>query len=782
MKNCAKIIRVVGIVQGVGFRPYIARLADKLGVFGYVKNIGGSEVEIYIEGACQIVEMFIEKMFKEKPPVALIEDFYVEDVVPKNLKCFSIKPSEEKVLEPSMIPPDFGICEHCLHEALDKNSRWYLYPFNSCAWCGPRYSMMYRVPYDRENTSMRDFPLCEDCLNDYRDIHNLRRFHAQGISCPKCGPKIWLTDKDGKTLYGDYPIEKLLKTIGKLLDEGNIIAIKGIGGFHIASLATSDDVVLELRKRKMRPEKPFALMALNLEIVKKFAKLNNLTRRILVSMEKPIVLLPIEDNDFISKYVAPGLHLVGVMLPYTALHYLILRETHDKVLIMTSGNPVGKPMCTTNLCALKNLSNIVDYFIMHNREIVNRVDDSVVRETDGEITFLRRSRGYAPRWLTSPVGIKDTILAFGADLQSAGAVFFKNKIIPTQYIGDVDEFENLEFLSKTFEFFIKTYHLDLKKFVIVSDLHPNYQSTKLALEWGERFGKKVIRVQHHHAHIASVMVEKKIGIDENVIGIAVDGIGLGTDGNIWGGEIILANYENFERLGFLEYQPMPSGDLATIYPIRMLIGALSKKLDWVEIKAILESQDLVKHLKYGLREAEVSFMLAREPNAILTSSMGRILDAVSALLKVCFKRTYEGEPAMKLESLASMWSSPVDIIDLKVMRKDGKSVIQTSDLILGVLEMIYCREKREKIARTVLETLGYFLANIAVEEAERRGLHNIVVSGGAAVNSILIKSIRRYAKENDLTVMLPNKIPAGDGGVSVGQAIIGAFKTRSIVN
>lgn len=765
----AKYVRVIGIVQGVGFRPFIERLAKKIGLKGFVRNIGGSEVEIFVEGSIEQIEEFIEKIRELKPPPCEIEELYLEDAKPMGFNKFEIKPSLTTFKEPSMIPPDIGICEKCLEEVLDKNSRWYKYPFNSCAWCGPRYSMMYKVPYDRENTAMRDFPLCEDCQLEYDDINNIRRHHAQGISCPKCGPRIWLVDNRGELVEEKNVIE----VVSKLLDEGYIVSIKGLGGFHIASLATDDDVVLELRKRKRRKEKPFALMALDLETIEEFSYINPLLEKQLTSPQKPIVLLPKKENSFISKFVAPGLHLIGVMLPYTALHYLILKGVKDRVLIMTSGNPIGKPMCTTNECALKNLKNIVDYHLLHNREIVNRVDDSVVRETDGYITFLRRSRGYAPKWIRIPIKVNDVILAFGADLQTAGAVLFDDKLILTQYIGDVDEFENLDFLSKTLEFFIKTYNLDKRKYIIVSDKHPLYSSTKLAEEWSEKFNSPIFRVQHHHAHIASAMIENKIPMDDKVIGIAIDGVGLGNDNMIWGGEVLEVSYNNFLRLGHLEYQPMPSGDKATYYPLRMLVGILSKKMDYDEIFDLFKKNDLISKLKYGERELEISYKLARRDDTIKTSSIGRALDAVSALLGVCFERTYEGEPAMKLESFARGSNRYIDI-DIKVVKEKSMQIVKTSEMIVDLIE--YMNEDKKSIAYTFQKMLGESLAEIAIKEARKRGIDRIFVSGGAAVNSIIISSIKRKCEEEEIKFYLQTKLPAGDGGIAAGQAIIIASK------
>ena len=766
----ARIIRIIGIVQGVGFRPFIERLAKSIGLKGYVRNIGGSEVEIFVEGEKEKIEEFLDRIKKEKPPPAEIEEILVEKVKYVGYKDFVIKPSVSIVKEPSMIPPDIGICEQCLEEVLNPRSRWYMYPFNSCAWCGPRYSMMYRVPYDRENTSMRDFPLCEDCLAEYKDLNNIRRHHAQGISCPKCGPRIWLVDRSGDVVED----RDVINVAAKLLDEGYILSIKGLGGFHIAALATVDDVVLELRKRKRRREKPFALMALNVQIIEKFAYTSEILVKQLLSPQKPIVLLPKRDNSFISKYIAPGLHLIGVMLPYTALHYLILERTRDKVLIMTSGNPVGKPMCITNECALEKLKNIVDYHLLHNREIVNRVDDSVVRETNGRITFLRRSRGYAPKWIRLPLKFSDVVLAFGADLQTAGGILFDDKLILTQYIGDIDEFENLEFLANVLEFFMKTYDLWNRRKIVVADKHPQYASTRLALEWAEKHGGEIIRVQHHHAHVASAMVENRVKVDEKVVGIAIDGAGFGDDGFIWGGEIFVADYRDYERIGHLEYQPMPGGDRATYYPARMLVGILSNVMDYDEILELFKKYDLVRGFKFGEKELEISYKLATRRDVIKTSSMGRVLDAMASLLGICFERTYEGEPAMKLESFAYGENKWFDV-GVKVKNFGNRYVIKTTELFLELLEFVDKNGKR--VAYTFQKILGRTLGEIAVREAKRVGVDKVFLSGGAAVNSIISSAIEEVCIEEDIKLVIQTKFPAGDGGIAAGQAIIAALNS-----
>ncbi len=763
-------LRVSGIVQGVGFRPFIHRIARKSNVKGYVRNLGGSEVEIHVEGTLDNVLLFLHRLEKEKPPPAIIEELELERTKTQNFKDFKILKSSFESKLYSMIPPDIGICKYCLEEILDPKSRWYMYPFNSCAWCGPRFSIMEKVPYDREYTSMIDFPLCNECLKEYRDPENTRRFHAQGISCPKCGPKVWLTDNRGEPIPSKNPIFEA----AKLIDEGCIIAIKGIGGFHIASLATDDDVVLTLRKRKRRPQKPFALMALNVEVVEKIAEPSKRIIEALLSPEKPIVLVPKKKNTPVSEYVAPGLDTLGIMLPYTGLHYMLLSWSHDKFLIMTSGNPKGKPMCIDEKCAFEKLSKYVDYFLLHNRRIINRVDDSVVRLTHGKLTFLRRSRGYAPKWFKSPIELDKPIIAFGAELANAGAIGIKNYIIPTQYIGDMDDYETLCFLEEALMFLAKTYHIDLRKAIYVSDMHPQYATTRLAREWSEKYSSKIIAIQHHHAHIASVMVEQKIPYYKWVVGIAIDGVGYGLDGNIWGGEVLLASYSSFKRVGHLVYQPMPGGDLATLYPVRMLISYMMQTFGEDYTRKYIIRNGLHKWLKYGLKELDIVIRQVNSGLSPMTSSTGRFLDTISALLGICYLRTYEGEPAMKLEAYAKRNKGKVLDYQPKITVENGVFLIDVVDMFRWVFDNLESKRK-EDIASTIQYNVGEALAEVALKAMKgRKILPKILVSGGAAVNDFIIKAIVERAREEDIEVVFNTKVPPGDGGLALGQVAIAA--------
>ena len=763
-------VRVIGVVQGVGFRPFVHRVAVLAGVGGYVQNLGGSEVEIHVEGPIEKLARFFALFAQKLPPPAKIEELEIEEVKPLNLSDFIIKRSAKRVSKRSMIPPDFAICKDCLAEILDpNNTRRYRYPFNSCAYCGPRFSMMYATPYDRENTSMKHFPLCEECVKEYRDLWNERRYHAQGISCARCGPRVWLTGSKGKIIETEDPIREA----AKLIDQGYIVGIKGLGGFHIATLATDDDVVAELRRRKRRPQKPFAIMALNADVANKIVYVDELARQLLESPESPILLLPVRPNARVSPLVAPGLDTLGVMTAYTGLHYLLLMETKDKYLIMTSGNIHGKPMCIDEHCAFSKLSNIVDFFLLHNREIVNRVDDSVARFTCGRLILLRRSRGYAPAWVRLKFSLPKTIIAFGAELQNVGGIGFEDKVVLTQYIGDTDDLDTLSELDYYLRWFVKVYRVEPSESVLVADMHPAYQSRKLAEAWHEEYGSELQLVQHHHAHIASVMVDWGIGVNERVIGIAMDGVGYGVDGAIWGGEVMLVGYTGFERVGHLAYQPMPGGDAATRYPVRMLIGILSSFLSEEETIELLKRVGALRGLRWGEEEARLAYRIAKERSPI-TSSTGRILDAVSALLGVCYERTYEGEPAMKLEAFGRR-GKLVEDIEAPLRQSDGMLVVDTTSLLESVVNVLGEADPRD-IAYTVMYRIGEALGRIAVSALDRATVNDaLCVSGGAAVNDIIVAGIEDVANTEDVRVFLPRRIPTGDGGIALGQvAVAGA--------
>ncbi|MEM4848350.1 MAG: carbamoyltransferase HypF [Ignisphaera sp.] len=759
-------IRVVGVVQGVGFRPFVYRLAKKLSLNGYVVNLGGSEVEIYLEGYVGKIEEFMRRLFTEKPPNAKIVNIVVEEVEPLGYRDFTIFESKRETVFRSMVPPDIAICRDCIEEILNPHSRFYRYPWNSCAWCGPRFSMMYAVPYDRHSTAMAIFKFCSECEKSYKDPNDARRFHGQGISCAVCGPKTYVYTNDGKRLDVRDPV----KFVAEKILEGSIVAIKGVGGYHIACLASRDSIVAELRVRKGRPYQPFALMARDFSIVEEIAIPPPGAKELLESPQRPIVVMPKKEGSRVSYLVAPGLSTIGVMLPYTGFQVLLLNEIPDGFLIMTSGNMHGEPMCINFDCVLAKLRGVVDYIVEHERNIVHRVDDSVIRFTDGEPVFLRRGRGYAPEWVEVLVNLPH-VIALGAEMQTAGAVAFDNKVVLTQFIGDLDNIEALEDLKKEVLWFINSYSLKPK--IIAIDMHPQYHNRLLAKDLSEYLGAEIIEVQHHHAHAVSVLSEYLFKSNNRAIAITIDGTGFGIDGGIWGGEVLLTTYENFKRCGCLHPFVLPGGDSAAAYPVKSLIALMvSAGFSEEEVFGVLQDLSLINTLNHGYEEAIITYTLARRGKGVVTTSMGRVLDAFSALLRICTKRTYEGEPPMKLEALADKALRELDY-DPKLRVLDGMYVVDVNDLLRWVIENIGVY-RVEDIALTVLKGLGRGLGYVAVKCL--KGLRNteqiVAVGGGAAVNTYIVRGIKEILRGEELNILLPKKVPPGDGGIALGQTII----------
>ncbi len=758
MGTIAARIIVVGLVQGVGFRPFVHRLASRLGLRGYVVNTGGSEVEIWVEGPDKKVSKFIELLEEEKPPPAIIEEKRVEIHEPAGYTSFNIMPSRRKLIRRSNIPPDFAICSDCLREILDPGNRRYRYAFNSCAWCGPRYSMMYDIPYDRVNTSMKKYRLCPECLKEYSDLGNTRRYHAQGISCPEDGPRLKLYDNKWNEVRAQDPIREA----AKILDEGYIVAIKGLGGYHLAALASDDDIVRRLRERKKRPHKPFAVMVLDTVIAEKLVYLDEEARRLLESPQAPILLLPKRKDTPISKLVSPGMAYEGVFRAYTGLHYLFLMETRDRFAIMTSGNIHGEPMCRDEECVKEKLSGIADYFLVHDREIVHRVDDSVMRFTDGEPVFIRRSRGYAPLWIRIKRSLSSEIIGFGADLSNAAAIGFEDKIVLTPYIGDMDHPRAQEDLLYEIGFLRRAYRVERP--VIAYDKHPGYLSSGLAKRYAEEEDLDAIPVQHHYAHVLGAAYD--VGLEGIIVGIAIDGTGYGDDGGIWGGEIIVFDTRSpwYERAGHLKPHRI-TGERDVVYPARYLYSILLD-IYGVEANTIVKRLGLEDLVPGGLKEYKAVSRLIEMGHSIFTTSTGRFLDAVSSLLRICWERTYEGEPAIMLEN--SSVPPPIKDVSAEIISDDGKIIIDTDPIIESAIDLLYNHSySRGRIAYTVQYVLGHALGEAAMIICEKYGCDGIVVSGGAGVNSLIVRGIRSAADR----VFLPRKIPLGDGGIAFGQVI-----------
>ena len=752
-------VSVTGIVQGVGFRPFIYRTAIRNQLKGYVRNRGDAGVEILLEGEEPNVKSFLKDLKEKKPPLAQIHQIITTDLQGKEeYDRFTIYKSSNKAeLAGSVIPPDIAICNGCLHELKNPKDPRFDYFFITCTNCGPRFTIIEKLPYDRENTTMREFPICDFCAKEYKDPLN-RRFHAQTVACPKCGPKAYLTTREGKTLRFKDPIREA----GKLLSEGHILAIKGYGGFHVAASTIKDKPLTRLRKTKHRNQKPFAIIARSLETIKTFANVSSEEEQTLSSYARPIVLLNKSNGYYLSDIIAPALHNVGVMLSYTGLHYMLFDGVDDPAFVMTSANSPNQPIIKDNEEALKTLGSTVDYFLFHNRQIAHRCDDSVMRMHGKHQVFIRRSRGYAPAPIMLQKKAKRCAVGLGGELNNTSCILFENKAFISQHIGDVENVETRVFLENTTKHLI---HLTNSKVeAIACDLHPKFTTTKLAQQLAEENGWQLVQVQHHHAHIAALMAEHDV---KEMVGICCDGYGYGIDGEAWGGEILLCTegLSEFKRLAHLERQPLIGGDLATRYPMRIAVAILSKKTD-IEPWLMQNSQ----YLPHGEKEAQVILsQIDKGIGSVETTSCGRVLDAVAVVLSVCFERTYEGEPAMKLESAAA---NGKDVLKLKPAIEDH--CLQTTNMLYEIFENRH-KYPTEDLAYSAHSYLAKGLAKLAIDEATRNDVKAIGFSGGAACNQILTSIARKVAETSGLKFLVHETIPSGDGGISFGQAVVGGY-------
>lgn len=752
-------VHVEGIVQGVGFRPFVYRIAHEHGLRGFVKNLGDAGVEIVVEGHEEDIRAFLHDLKNRAPLLARIEKIRIKEIPPQGFDRFYIEKSSDSGGEgDSVIPPDVSICEDCIRELFDPKDKRYLYPFIVCTNCGPRFTIISDLPYDRPNTTMRDFDMCDFCRSEYEDPLN-RRYHAQPVCCPVCGPRYMLFDKEGVELSGD-PIKKA----AKLLDDGHILAIKGVGGIHIACDATNENAVEELRKRILRPQQPFAIMARDLNTIESFAHVSEFEREELLSYRRPILALRKKEPFPLPEDLAPGLHTIGVMLPYSGIHYLLFHYSKSPVYVMTSANYPGLPMVKENKKAFKELKDLADYFLLHNRKILNRTDDSVIRFVDGKRAIIRRSRGFVPLPMDIPFEYKG--IAVGAELLNSFSIAKNGKVYPSQYMGNTSKLEVLEFMRETISHFKKILRVkDIE--LVIADLHPLYNTTKLAMELANEHDVEFLQVQHHYAHAATLMVENNI---EEVIVITLDGVGYGVDGKTWGGEVLYLSYEDIERLAHIDYYPLPGGDLASYYPLRALIGILSKVYALDEVKEIIEGHcpRAIESLKYGRVEFNVVLnQLSREINVGYASSTGRVLDAMSVLLNIAYRRTYEGEPAMKLESFALKGKN-----DLKFIVSAEGEEIKIEGLFTQALES---NANPADIAYSTHLALARAFGEIAVENAREFGVKVIGVSGGVAYNELIVKTLRKIVETNNLKFCTTQEIPRGDNGISVGQAFLGGL-------
>lgn len=745
-----KII-IEGIVQGVGFRPFVYQLASRLGLTGAVCN-DSRGVTVEVEGELAPLEAFVSALHAEKPPLASIQSVTAETVPVQGSGDFVILHSSSDTAPRAQIPADTHVCDDCLHELFDPGDRRCRYPFINCTNCGPRYTLVTGIPYDRSLTTMSDFPLCSDCRREYEDPAS-RRFHAQPNACPVCGPSLRLVNASGAVLAVDAPLTETIRR----LKAGEIVAIKGLGGYHLAVDASREDAVLELRRRKQRDEKPFALMARDLAAVRCFAVVGDVEAGLLAGVERPIVLLPKRPGCALAESIAPDNRYLGVMLPYTPLHHLLL-EKDFTALVMTSANLSDEPIAFEDDEARCRLYEIADAFLVHDRRIHTRTDDSIARVMAGRPLLLRRSRGFVPRALALP-GDMPPVLAVGAELKNTVCFTRGDRAFLSQHIGDLKNLEVYASFKQTIDHLKKL--LEVAPARVAHDLHPDYYSTRYALE---ECGLPAIAVQHHHAHLASCLAEN--GEGGPAIGVILDGVGYGDDGHVWGGEFLVGDFGGYERRGHFKYQPMPGGDLATREPWRMALSYLLT--GWNEVPKDSKALQGVPPAAWTL----VAQATQKGINAPLTSSCGRLFDGVAALLGLRRKVSFEGQAAMQLEMIADpgqMQAYPIHIEEVA-----GQLIFDPHPLIAAILKDLDRGVPVPAIAGRFHLTLAEMITAVCAELRQGNGLDRVVLSGGVFQNCLLTEMTVPRLERAGFRVLTHSLVPPNDGGLALGQAVVAA--------
>lgn len=751
-------ISITGTVQGVGFRPHVYNLARSLGLRGSVRN-SGRGVYIQVEGPADRVEAFITALREAPPVLARIDEMRVAAGSPQGWKDFTITNTEGIATGESVVPPDTALCPRCRREIADPRDRHYRYPFTNCTNCGPRFTIVKRLPYDRQFTSMAGFAMCPACAREYRDPGD-RRFHAQPVACPDCGPRAWLVDAAGATVNGDW-----LAVTVHLLAAGSIIAIKSLGGFHLSCDAHNRAALRALRTRKGRYAKPLAVMCRDLDTVREHCHVNDVEAELLASPAAPVVVLDKKQTSTLPAELAPGLHSLGVMLPYTPLHALLL-ATGPPVLVMTSGNKSGLPLARENHQALDELAGIADYFLLHDRDIVNRCDDSVVRVVMGETQFLRRSRGYVP----SPVPVPKpgqfpgggVYLGAGGDMKNTFCLLKGGLAYMGQHTGSLDTRQGMDNYRESLEKFQQL--LQARPGLVACDPHPGYHVSRLARELAPR----EMKVWHHHAHMAACMAEN--GLREAVTGIILDGTGYGRDGNLWGFEVLHGDFLDFTRELHLEYLPLPGGDRAVRNP---WISAVA----WLVTRMGEQGRYRAAELFPG-REKEIELlvkMIRQEINSPRASSCGRLFDAVSAMLGICTTSTYDGQAAIELGELApAVFTGPGEIYPFTV---EG-SVIRTGGLLESLLGDLDRGLPVVVVVRKFHDTVMAMVVDSAELVGKKHGTRRVVLSGGSWHNRYLLQGAVARLQKRGFAVYYHRLVPPGDGGLALGQAVVAMYRDR----
>jgi len=750
-----------GTVQGVGFRPFLYRMAVKNGLSGFVRNTPfGAVAEV--EGPPAALKAFRVGVEEECPPLAHITRVESSEIALCNDSVFAILPSTDRGRADVHITPDAATCADCLKELFDSGNRRYHYPFINCTNCGPRLTIIKTIPYDRANTSMACFRLCDRCLAEYQNPAD-RRFHAEPNACPVCGPHLNLLDGEGRPVASEDPIASAVS----LLSSGKILAIKGLGGFHLCADATDTETVKTLRLRKYREEKPFAVMARDVEAARTMVRISREEEILLTSPQRPIVLLRKKKKSPVSEWVAPGVPNLGVMLPYTPLHHLLLAET-AKPLVMTSANQVDEPICIGNREALQRLRAIADYFLVHNRDILVRCDDSVALIAAKKTRLLRRARGYVPRplLLADSHEAKTPVLALGGQLKNTQCVLKGSFAFLSPHIGDLETPQARGFFHESMALMKRITETEPR--LIACDAHPGYYSTAAAQKIP---GDRIIRVQHHHAHLVSCMAENRI--EGRVIGLAMDGTGYGPDGNAWGGEFLIADESDFERFGHLQYFVLPGGEKAIHEPWRVAVSLLKAAYGpaW---KDIARQLNLVPYQ----RDIEMfDQIIEHQIHSPLSSGLGRLFDGIATLIGLRRQVSFEGQAAMELEALATGSSGepyPFELLD-----DGGKPYrLGIASIVQAVVADVRAGRGMKKIAASFHQTLAEAFAFMAEKMRQETGLNRVVLSGGCFQNKILLEGTMAKLKCHGFDVHSQEQVPANDGGIALGQAVVAASRMR----
>ena len=750
----AYTIHVTGIVQGIGFRPFVSKLAHELRLVGTVRN-DTSGVEIHIQGVDADCQLFVERLQSELPMHGRIDTLRVEPSTVQSLHSFTIILSQGAKGN-AFIGADMAPCEACLQDIQDPENRRFHYGFTNCTNCGPRYTIIESTPYDRHKTSMKVFPMCEECQGEYEDLEG-RRYHAEPNACEQCGPMFTLQGTDGMVLAtGQDAIEQAKEYI----QQGAIVALKGVGGYHLVCDALQENAVQTLRQRKGRPRKPLAVMAGSLETAKQYVYISEKEEELLLSPARPIVLLrKVTEHNTVAPSVAPGMETLGILLPYAPYHYSLV--PFNALWVMTSANRSGDPVLYNDAQALEELQGIADYILTHNREIISPVDDSVVQVVHDTSIMIRRSRGYVP--VSIPVVAlekRSTMLAMGADMKAAFAMNRGSHAILSPYMGDMEHQRVQDLLWSTTKRYEDLFQLQPTEVIV--DAHPNYYTSQCGRIYAEKYQLPVIEVQHHHAHVASVLAE--YNIQEPVLGICFDGTGYGTDGTLWGGEFLYCHQEHMERMAHLSYAPLPGGEVAVREPWRQALWYVNQTYPSGGPTVIEEWK---KTLPKGWELLE---KMMPHMQMIRSSSGGRLFDTVASLLGVGHEHLYDAQLAIELEQLAL--SERGTILDMKL---DG-TVLDTMSLVRSVIEQLECGESVAKISANFHRTLIYYIGQMAKQCCKERQISHIVLCGGVFQNRILLEGVIRELEEYHIHI--PNQSPLNDGGIALGQLWLGNYMNR----